>query len=115
MPIRKKPRSSNRVAQASTRSRVRPSSAEVLGGALAQLGQGGANSSMWSNLAASRRVRQASWYRYWRRPAASVPTACRWPEGIGQIQTSFQAGGMARARMRARASGSVTGRPSGSS
>ena len=87
--------------------------AEVLARpALAASGACCAKAIIRSNLSASRRARQTSWYRYCRRPAASVPTACTWPFGSGQIHTSVHAGGIASARMRSRISGSRTGRPS---
>ena len=55
--------------------------------------QGGAELRTRSCLSRSRRSRHWSWYRYWRRPAASVPTAWMCPRGSAQIQTSSQAGG----------------------
>ncbi|HEY1852966.1 MAG TPA: hypothetical protein VGG40_00135 [Solirubrobacterales bacterium] len=48
------------------------------------------------------------------RPAASIPVACRWPSGSGQIQTSFQAGGIASSRIRASVSSSSIRSPSAS-
>ena len=47
--------------------------------------------------------------------AASVPTAWRCPVGMGQIHTSFQAGGIPSPRRRASTSGSVMTCPAGSS
>src|SRR5215217_7790300 len=69
---------------------------------------------MRSNFIASRRERHASWYRYCRRPAASVPTPWMCPFASGQIQTSFHAGGIASESMRARISGSRTALPDAS-
>ena len=77
-------------------------------------GASGRTSTMSSNLAWSRRARQAEWYRYCLRPRWSIPVAWMWPPGYGQIQTSSQAGGIASSRMRARISSSVTRSPSGS-
>lgn len=53
-------------------------------------------------------------YRYWPRPAESVPVACRFPLDQGQIQTSRHAGGMTSHRSRSFSSGSVIGCPAGS-
>ena len=52
--------------------------------------------------------RHRSWYRYCRRPAASVPMAWMWPRGSAQIHTSCQAGGITRALIRASVRGSLT-------
>ena len=51
---------------------------------------------------------------YWRRPAASVPTAWMWPCGSGLIHTSCQAGGITSALTRAIPAGSVIGAPDSS-
>jgi hypothetical protein len=66
-----------------------------------------------SNFSRSLSSRQLSWYRYWRRPAASVPTAWLWPSGSGQIHTSSHAGGMTSVLMRDSVAALVTGAPSG--
>ena len=42
------------------------------------------------------------WYRYWRRPAASTPTARMCAFGASAIQTSSHAGGIARSAIRFR-------------
>ena len=115
LPIRNTPTSSRRTAHASTRSRVGSGSVElcrrsaVAGGA----GRGRSRASS-SNFARSRCSRHLAWYRYCLRPAASMPVACRWPIGSGQIHTSFQAGGIASVRTRSRISESSIGAPSSS-
>ena len=63
-----------------------------------------ATTSTRSCLALSRCSRHAGWYRYWRRPASSVPTAWMWPLGAGQIQTCVHAGGITSALQRATSS-----------
>ncbi len=68
---------------------------------------------MWSNFSLSLLSRHLSWYRYCLRPLASMPMAWMWPMGCGEIHTSVHAGGMARSRIRASVSGSVTRLPSG--
>jgi hypothetical protein len=65
-----------------------------------------------SNFSSFRSCCHRWWYRYWRRPAASVPTAWICPFGYGQIHTFFQAGGITRSLMRCRVAASVTGTPS---
>ena len=60
-----------------------------------------------SYFACSCRARYSGWYRYWRRPAASTPTACSFAFARGEIQTSRQAGGMTSASIRASFAGSV--------
>src|SRR5436190_756832 len=112
--MRKYPRSINRTAQARTHSRGIPWRRMSRDTTLRRRGSARANRRMRSYFSWSRRSRHRGWYRYWRRPAASVPTAWRWPMGCGQIHTSVQAGGMASERTRSRTSGSVTRTPSGS-
>jgi hypothetical protein len=53
-----------------------------------------------SNFACSCWARKVAWYRYCRRPAASTPVACSFALGLGEIQTSFHAGGITSARIR---------------
>ena len=48
----------------------------------------------------------SAWYRYCFRPAASIPVAWIRAPGLGEIQTSRHAGGIARARMRSSCSSS---------
>src|SRR6266581_4227424 len=112
--MRKYPRSIRRTAQASTRWRGIPGARMSRATTFRKRGRARANRITRSYFSWSRRSRHRGWYRYWRRPAASVPTACRWPMGCGQIHTSVHAGGMARARIRPRTSESVTRTPSGS-
>jgi hypothetical protein len=61
---------------------------------------------------ASWSARHCWWYRYCLRPRASRPTTCTWPRSSGQIHTSSQAGGIARARIRASVLGSRMAPPS---
>ena len=70
-----------------------------------------ANSSNRSNFSRSCRARNASLYRYCFRPATSMPVACSFAPGLGEIQTSCQAGGIARSRIRSSCSSPPIGRP----
>ena len=112
-PVRNSPRSSIRRATAMTRSRVRPDRRRSRLTALRNSGSRGTSCWTRSCLALLRSCVHAAWYRYWRRPASSVPTAWMWPLGYGLIHTSVQAGGMTRAWIRSR-SVSPTGPPSSS-
>ena len=62
------------------------------------------------NFRSSWAARYAGWYRYWRRPARSTPVAWSRAAGLGEIQTSRQAGGMTSSSMRRRCRSSVIGR-----
>jgi hypothetical protein len=56
-------------------------------------------------------ARYSGWNRYWRRPAASTPVACNFAFARGEIQTSFHAGGIVTASIRASYASSVIGFP----
>jgi hypothetical protein len=60
-----------------------------------------ANRISLSYFACSCAARKSAWYRYCRRPAASTPVACSFAVGDGEIQTSFHAGGIRSASIRA--------------